>query len=271
MTEMCNEPELISELDRIGSNLKRRIKIFLIGGCSMVLRGYKLATKDIDVVFTSPSDIKDFADILKGLGFQEIIELPKEYKTLGTSAIFRDVKGFQFDLFHRQVCRGLEITERMEERAEFYRTFGNLEVYIMAPEDIFLFKGITEREADLLDMRSLQERGLDWDVIKKECILQEKRRIWEYFLVYRLEELKSRFGIEAPIIKELWIRGGDELVKRVFTEIVKAGNDTFDKIHEVIKRKYKYSESWTRRELKRLVEKGILKVKKDERKFRYFL
>jgi len=101
--------------------------------------------------------------------------------------------------------------------------------------------------------------------------LQEKRRIWEYFLVYRLEELKSRFGIEAPIIKELWKIGGDELVKKVFTEIVNEGNDTFDKIHEVIKERYRYSESWTRRELERLVEKGILKVKREKRKLRYFL
>lgn len=268
---MFNESELISELDRIGRNLKRGMKIFLIGGCSMVLRGYKLATKDIDVVFTSPSDMKEFVDVLKDLRFLEIAELLEEYRALGASAVLRNMEGFQFDLFHKQVCKGLEITERIEERAEFYRTFGNLEVYIMAPEDVFLFKSITEREADILDMRGLAERGLNWDVIKEECILQKKRKIWEYFLVYRLEELKSRFGIAAPIIKELWIRGGDELVKRVFTDIVKAGNDTFNKIHGVVNMKYKYSESWTRRQLKRLVEKGVLIKEKDKRKFRYFV
>jgi len=190
---------------------------------------------------------------------------------LGASAVLRNAKGFQFDLFHRQVCRGLEITKRMEERAELYRTFGKLDAFLMAPEDVFLFKGITEREADILDMRSLAERGLNWDAIKKECTLQEKRRIWEYFLVYRLEELKSRFGIEAPIIKELWKIGGDELVKRVFTEIIKNENDSFDKIHEVIKKKHKYSKSWTRKELKRLVEKGVFETKREKRKSRYFL
>ena len=271
MTEMFNEPELISELERIGDNLKKRVKIFLIGGCSMVLRDYKLATKDIDVVFTNPSDIKEFTDALKELGFKEVVELPKEYAALGASAVLRNAKGFQFDLFHSLVCRGLEITERMKDRAEFYGSFGNLDVYMMTAEDIFLFKSITEREADILDMRTLAERGLDWDIIKNECILQEKRRIWEYFLVDRLEELKSRFGIDAPIIRELWRRGDDELIRRVFTEILKDGNETFDDIHGVIKDKYKYSESWTRRELKRLVERGVLRVNKDKRKFRYFL
>jgi hypothetical protein len=268
---MFKEPELVSELERIGNSLKGRTKIFLIGGCSMVLRGYKLATKDIDIVFTSPQDIKDFAGALKDSSFQEVAKLPEEYKALGASAVLRDAKGFQFDLFYRQVCRGLEVTKRMEKRAEFYRSFGNLDVYMMAPEDIFLFKSITEREADILDMRTLAERGLDWEVIKRECSLQEKRKIWEYFLVFRLEELKSRFGIEAPIIKELWRRAGDELVKGVFTEIVEAGNDTFNKIHEVIKTKYRCSESWTRRQLKELVEKGVLKVNKDKKKFRYFI
>jgi hypothetical protein len=271
MREMFNESQLISKLEKIGNNLKRRIKIFLIGGCSMVLRGNKLATKDIDVVFTSASDIKDFAGVLKDLGFQEIVKLPKDYDALGTSAVFRDAKGFQFDLFHRQVCRGLEITKKMEERAEFYRAFRKLDVYLMAPEDIFLFKSITEREADIIDMRTLAERGLNWDVIKEECISQEKRRIWEYFLVYRLEELESRFGIEAPIMKELWKIGGDKLVKKVFIEIVKDGNGTFGRIHDVIKKKYRYSESWTRRELKRLVEKGVLKVKREKRRLRYIL
>jgi len=158
MREMFNESQLISELEKIGNNLKRRVKIFLIGGCSMVLRGYKLATKDIDVVFTSPSNLGDFADVLKGLGFQEIVKLPKEH-VLGASAVLRDAEGFQFDLFHRQVCKGLEITKRMEERAELYRTLGKMDVHLMAPEDVFLFKSITEREADILDMRTLAERA----------------------------------------------------------------------------------------------------------------
>ena len=121
MREMFNESQLISELEKIGNNLKKRIKVFLLGGCSMVLRGYKLATKDIDVVFTSPSDLRDFIDVLKGLGFQEIVKLPKEYEVLGASAVLRDAKGSQFDLFHRQVCRGLEITKRVEEQSNAER------------------------------------------------------------------------------------------------------------------------------------------------------
>ncbi|MFQ6052339.1 MAG: DUF6036 family nucleotidyltransferase [Candidatus Hydrothermarchaeota archaeon] len=269
--KMFTRSELINELERIGSKLGRKLKIFLIGGCSMVIRGYKVSTKDIDVIYANPNDLKDFVDVLKSLGFYDVKELPKEYQALGASTILRDPKGFQFDLFHRQVCRGLEITERMVERAEFFGSFGNLDVYLMSPEDIFLFKCITEREADLLDMRTLAERGLDWNIIKEECFTQEKRTIWEYFLVDRLEELKERTGIEAPIIKELWKLAGDELVKKVFVGIIKDGDDTFDKIFKRIRERYNYSESWTRKRLRELVDANVIRVEREGKRYRYFV
>jgi len=259
------------ELEKVGLVLKSRTRVFLIGGCTMVFRDLKPATKDVDIVFTSLAELKEFVEVMKSLNYHEVIKLPKEYEKLGTSVVLGNPDGFQYDLFYKQVCKGLVISAGMETRSKLFKTFGNLDIYLMCPEDVFLFKSMTERNADLDDMGVLAEIGLDWNLIKEECISQEKKRIWEAFLATKLSELKNKFGIEAPIIKELWKRAGDELVKKVFTEIVEVGNCTFDKIHEVIKRKYGYSESWTRRELKRLVEKGVLKVNKDKRKFRYFL
>lgn len=200
-----------------------------------------------------------------------MVELPKGYKKMGASTVLRNIDEFQCDIFYRQVCSGLEISDSMMKRAEHLKTFGNLDVYTRSPEDVFLFKGVTERNADLDDMRVLAGMGLDWNVIKEECISQEKRKIWEAFLATKLTELKAKFNIEAPILKELWKRVGDELVSKMFQEIVKSGKHTFEEIYEVIKEKYKYSESWTRRELKRLVEKGTLKARKEKRKLKYFL
>jgi len=259
------------EFWKIGLALKTKIKIFLLGGCAMVFRDLKPATKDVDIVFTSPTELKEFVDALKSLNYYEVVKLPKEYEKMGASAVLRNIDEFQCDLFYKQVCRGLRISDRMINRAEHLKTFGNLEVYMMSLEDIFLFKGMTERNADLDDMRVLAEIGLDWNVIKEECISQEKRKIWEAFLATKLTELKAKFGVEVPIIKELWKRAEDELVSRVFQEIVRSGKHTFDEIHEVIKKKYRYSESWTRRELKRLVDKGILKVRKERGKLKYSL
>lgn len=262
---------VISELKKLGLNLKGKVRIFLLGGCSMIFRNLKEATKDMDILFTSPDDLKEVINVLKSLGYFDVIELPAEYEQLGASAVLRNMDGFQVDLFYKQVCRGLEITDRMERRAEFFKSFGNLDVYLIAPEDVFLFKSITEREADLLDMRVLAERGINWNTIKEECLLQEKRKIWESFLVERLKELKEKYGIEAPITKELWKIAGDEMVKRVFVDIIENGNDTVGKIANVVKERFKYSESWTRKELKKLVDMGIIKVEKKGRRYRYYL
>jgi hypothetical protein len=259
------------ELWKIGFGLKTKMKIFLLGGCAIVFRNLKPATKDVDIVFTSSTELKEFVETLKSLNYYEVVKLPKEYEKIGASTVLRNIDGFQCDLFYKQVCGGLEISDSMINRAEHLKTFGNLEVYMMSLEDIFLFKGMTERNVDLDDMRVLAEIGLDWNIIKEECISQEKRKIWEAFLATKLTELKDKFGVEAPILKELWKMAGDELVSRVFQEIVGSGKHTFDEIHEVVKKKYKYSESWTRRELKRLVDKGILKVKKEKGKLNYSL
>jgi hypothetical protein len=266
-----DEGYVVAELEKIGLNLEIKVKVYLIGGCSMVFRGLKEATKDVDVVLSSPDDLKEMVGVLKSLGYRDVLELPAEYRQLGASAILRNAEGFQVDLYYRQVCRGLEVTDRMEGRAEFFKSLGKLDVYLIAPEDIFLFKSITEREADLLDMRVLAESGIRWDTVKEECLLQEKRKAWEYFLVERLDELKEEYGIEAPITRELWKIAGDELVKRVFVAIIEDGNDTVDKIAKAVGERSKYSESWTRKELKKLVDRGIIKVDKKGKKYRYYL
>lgn len=222
------------EFLKIGLALKAKMKIFLIGGCAMVFRGLKPATKDVDIIFTSPAELKEFVNMLKSLNYYEVVELPKEYTKIGASAVLRNADNFQCDLFYKQVSRGLEISDSMIKRAEHLKTFGNLEGYMMSPEDVFLLKGMTERNADLDDMRVLAGIGLNWKVIKEECISQEKRKIWEAFLATKLAELKAKFGIEAPILKDLWKRAEDELISKVFQEIIMAGNHTFKEIHEAI-------------------------------------
>ena len=42
-----DEADLIGALGDIGSKLKKKMKIYLIGGCAMTFMGAKAATKDI--------------------------------------------------------------------------------------------------------------------------------------------------------------------------------------------------------------------------------
>ncbi len=264
-----NRTELEGKLRDIGSSLKQRVKAYLLGGCAMVLRGQKSATKDVDIVLKSPQSLKHLVASLKSLGFHDVVRLPEDYQQPGASGVMRDDEGFQLDLFYKRVCKGLEMTVRMENRAELFGTFGNLDVYLMAPEDIFLFKGVTEREADLDDMRILAEARIDWDIVKEECLLQEKRRVWEDFLASKLLQLRERYGIESPIIKDLMKAADFQLVKIVFTEIMRGDNHTFAEIANAVKKKYGYSRSWTWRKLKELVEKGAIKRERMGRAYSY--
>jgi hypothetical protein len=158
---MFGEADLTKTLSDSGVKLSRKVSAYLIGGCAMTFMGRKVATKDIDVVFGSLDEAKEFTNALSQLGFVSMKSLTGPYAAMGTFAIVENSRVMCFDIFDRQVCRALELSTGMKSRARLYRTFGSLQVHLMAPEDIFLFKGITEREADLDDMRILLRLDLN--------------------------------------------------------------------------------------------------------------
>lgn len=257
------ETDLVDALSDIGSKLKRKMKIYLIGGCAMTFMGAKAATKDIDVVVTSPKEATDLVEAMKETGFGRVNKPTQEYKLLDATVIMERPDKMRFDVFTRKVCGKLEIDGKMQSRATFYRTFGNLDVYLMSGEDIFLFKGVTERTADLDDMLICVQRGINWDVIKDECFSQKKSAQWADFLGEKLLDLKERYDIDAPILKDLLDKADMELLKRVFRKIIGNGELNFNEIAGAIKEKYNYSSSWTRKQLQLLEKKKIVKRRKD--------
>jgi len=263
--------DLENSLAAIGNLLERTLRIFLIGGCAMTFSGTKLSTKDIDVVLLSDRDIDTFRTALEMAGFRRNKSSTRVYRELGSQMIYRNDDGMQFDLFNRTVCRKLEVSSRMVSRSKILRTYGKLEVRLISPEDIFLFKGMTERERDLDDMARLAEGGLKWDIIKKECSQQPKRQIWELFLFVKLQELEESHGIRAPIKQELLRSGGEELVGQMFKAIIGARRMSFSEISDAVLSAYHYSPSWTRKQLNILVERGILDVARSKRKKIYRL
>lgn len=263
--KMFTDSDLVSAFSAAGAKCERKISAYLIGGCAMTFMGRKVATKDIDVVFTSAADAKDFTKAMERVGLAYVRRLPGEHNAIGATAIMEDVKGMRFDIFVRRVCRALEFSSGMKSRARFYRSFGNLDVYVMSPEDIFLFKGITERDADLDDMRLLVETGLDWKTVQTECFSQKRNGRWAYMLGTKLDELRASFGIISPIIKTLMDRADLDLLTYAFGIIIDKREVTFREIADAIKTKYGYSDSWTRKQLASLVRKGAISVKNKER------
>lgn len=266
---MFGREALEDALRSIGEQLRSPVTIHLIGGCAMAFMGAKPSTKDVDAVLTSQRDVGLFSAALERTGFHKTPPASPEHQELGTRAIFRRADTMQFDVFERVVCRKLEVTERMGSRSRRYATFGPLEVRLISAEDIFLFKGMTEREGDLDDMRILAERGLNWDVVKEECLQQKKRQIWESFLLDRLVELERRFGIKSPIAKDLLASADFELLKAVFRKIVAEGYTTFEEIAGEVSKRLGYSTSWTRKQLRGLVKAKALHSTRSGRRVVY--
>ena len=269
--KMFAETDLSKALGDIGSTLPRKITAYLIGGCAMTFMGRKVATKDIDVVLDSTDDARDLVRALEQLRFKPVIRVTGSYYALGAFAIMQNSERMRFDIYNHQVCRALEISKGVKMRASFYQSFGKLGVYLMSPEDIFLFKGITERDADFDDMRILSEVGLDWSAIEKECLSQTASGRWAYMLGTKLLDLRAKFSIESPIIKTLLDHADVDLLTTVFGRILGNEERSFKEIAGSIRERYRYSDSWTRKQLRLLVRNRTIGKKKKGRADYYYM
>jgi hypothetical protein len=268
---MFAEADLANALNDIGSAIRRKITAYLIGGCAMMLMGRKVATKDIDVVLDSTEDAKDLVRALQQLQFKSMNRVTGPYSALGAFAIMENREKMRFDVYNHQVCKALEISEGMKARASLYQSFGKLDVYLMSPEDIFLFKGITERDADFDDMRILSEVGLNWSTIERECLSQPGSGRWAYMLGAKLLDLRAKFSIESPIIKTLLDHADVDLLTVVFRQILGKPERSFKEIAGAVREKHGYSGSWTQRQLRLLVRNRIIGKKKAGRAHYYYM
>jgi len=197
------------------------------------------------------------------------IHLQPAYRKMGAQKILENEDGFRWDIFDRQVCNALTVSTEMKSRATQFYKKGPLEVLLASKEDIFLFKGVTEREADLDDMRLLAESGVDWKVIEQECHVQSASsgRLWENALYERLIDLREKYNIESPIEKSLEAIVEEKLVEIALVEAIKQGNNTVKMISQAIKE----PQHFVRKSLKRLIEKGRIRVNKSRRPYKFVL
>jgi len=192
------------ELDEIGKRVKHPAKIYLIGGCAMSFRKLKETTKDVDIVFKNRSDYNTFCDALFGAQYYTPFTIKQEHEYLETTRVCENKDGFHLDLFIKKVCGKMVISDDMVKRAELYKKYGDLSVYLLSREDIFLFKALASaaRKRDLDDMKLIYP-GLDWAAIQKELFSQQLSSELIEHLICRLEEFSTSFELEVPILKSL--------------------------------------------------------------------
>ncbi|VVC03398.1 Uncharacterised protein [Candidatus Bilamarchaeum dharawalense] len=192
------------ELIQIGNRIKKPMAIYLIGGCAMSFRGLKDFTKDVDIVFKSKLDYETFCDALFGAQYHQPIIIKTEHENLHAMKMFENKDGFHLDLFIRQVIRKLVLSKSMVQRAELHKKYGNLSVYLLSKEDIFLFKGLASegRQRDLPDMQILYP-NLNWKVILEELNSQKLSKDLKELFVRRLEAFNQQYRLDVPILREL--------------------------------------------------------------------
>ena len=136
-------------------------------------------------------------------------------------------------------------------------------------EDLFLFKGITEREADLDDMRILAQSGLNWEIISQECKSQSEVSgvCWEDALYQNLMDLKAKYSIESPIEKPLRKIAEQKIIETTLLRQIQKGNHTVQSIAQEIKE----PQNFIREELKRLADKGLITIDRSSKPHKFFL
>ncbi len=193
-----------TELEIIGSRIKRPLSVYLIGGCAMSFRGLKESTKDIDIVFKNDLDYELFCDALFGAQYFEPFTIKSEHENLKAARMFENKDGFHLDLFVKQVVGKLILSKSMIQRAEKYKQYGKLTVYILSREDIFLFKGLASesRKRDLGDMQILYP-NLNWKYIEAELRTQALTTELIQLFIRRLDEFSRIYRLDVPIMARL--------------------------------------------------------------------
>jgi hypothetical protein len=186
-----------------------------------------------------------------------------------TNALLENQDGFRWDLFLSKVCNALTLSGEMQKRATPLYQGTRLKVFIASKEDLFLFKGITEREADLDDMRILAQSGLNWQIITQECKSQSEVSgvCWEDALYQNLVDLKAKYGIESPIEKSLRKVAERKVIETTLIRQIQKGSHTVQSIAKEIKE----PQNFIRKELKRLADKGQIRIDKSNKPHKFFL
>lgn len=251
---------VVDQLDKLASRIAVPIRLTIIGGLGLINFGLREATKDIDVVVQSNKELHALVDNLRALKYRtmgfSLVSQP--YKKMEASRILENNEGFRWDIFLNQVCGALVLSEEMKSRTTPFYVKGLLQARLASKEDLFLFKGITDREADLDDMRLLAESGLNWRFIEQECKSQSTSsgRLWENALLGNLIDLRKKCKIKSPIERSLREVVEERLSEDALRSSIEKGIATITTISETTG----LSAYLVRKYAKKMEEKGILQI-----------
>lgn len=201
---MITEFSQIERLFHEMSGFVKKATIYMIGGGALMYHGHKSLTKDVDLVVDTRNEFDDVVEALMKLGFIPQIPDDKAYSRFAISQMFIR-ENERIDLFCRYVCSKFSLSKGMKERAVKAIEFGDLKIYACSPDDILLFKTMTERGGDMDDCLNVIARyNVKWDVVLGEAQHQalEGQEVWITWMTVRLEDIEER-GIPIPIMDDM--------------------------------------------------------------------
>ncbi len=244
-TEKRNEFSLEyveKELDKLERIIMSPVRIYVAGGYVMAHQGLKAGTKDIDVIVETRDQAEILAKGLKAVGNHLVPDgiLSKEYQALGAAA-YENSDGFRWDIFKKIVTNKLALSSDMKKRSKMIRKSNKLQVSVLSNEDIFLMKGVTERDRDLEDMSLLARSGVDYESVFKECVSQSDRtgKLWEMGLHDKCEELEEKYRVRVPITKKLQRIAEEKMLTKRIILVLGRGPKTEEELAEILKEKLK--------------------------------
>lgn len=252
---------IYKELKQLDDVVEEPLTLYLIGGGNMSLRGLKDATKDIDVMLEKERDMSVLENALLSCGYEKKF-LPA-YQKMGSRLVMENGDGFRWDIFIKVVCHGLMLSSHMIKRSgAMHFDFKNLKLFLLSKEDVFLFKGITERERDLEDMNILYMQGLDFEIIKEEIQRQSEHSTiaWIAYFYERLVKLQEEYGIVVPGIKEMEKMAEEDAAVSLILEKLDHGIYTLKELVEELQE----DENWMRELIQKLEKQGKIKIEGNE-------
>lgn len=227
-----DKDEVLAVISQAGSVCSQVMTVYLVGGGAMAMRGDKDATKDVDLILEDEGQARALRSSLEGLGFEVNVRPPLECRALTDASILTSPRGMRVDLFVRKVCNKLSLSSGMKARSQPLAQLGPISLRICSREDLFLLKSVTERSRDLDDMVVLYRKGIDGKVLIDECREQGSHdalgqgRIWEAFLLEKVEEMEERYGTSVPWKKELKRVARSKLGRSLILENLQRGSFT---------------------------------------------
>jgi hypothetical protein len=191
----------------IAEYLQDDVECLAIGGTAMMFSGYKNATKDIDLVFSSEQQRRVFIRAIEQLGYKEkaISDVYDKKRAKHKSKPMMFTRGDErFDLFVKEVF-GFPIVFESTEFTQRQDFLGKkaLIIKVLPKEYLILLKSITRREKDQEDIETIAgiEKNIDWQLIVQEAIKQRGSNGW---ILYDLEDSMQKLRKKVFIKKEFF-------------------------------------------------------------------